>query len=253
MPAEATRTRRALGRALAVARVAAGGTYRSIGDAIGKSHTHVQRVEKGSAPVSFGEATAWLDATAAPADTRDTVLALVAAAAEEAVAYRPRERGHTQAEAAARIDAADAIDTYQPHVVPGLLQTERYARELGVPKGYDLSKHVAARLERQAVLTSGRRFRFVLRSWVLTNADEEQRGKVAAVAGGAVEVRVLEDPRPFMLATVGFMIYTVAGVDTAVRMELPHAELGLDGIEDVAAYRAVFADLYDAARPIDEF
>jgi hypothetical protein len=252
VPAEPTATRRALGRQLAIARVTAGHTYRSMSNVLGRSHTHVQRIETAKAPISAPEAKAWLDAAAASDDTRDTVLALVAAAAAETVPYRS-EQGHLQQDAAERIEAADAVCSFQPHVVPGLLQTESYCRALGVPSNLDLEAHVAARMVRQAVLTSGREFRFVIRRHVLDLADAEQRAKVVSAHGGPVAVRVLADEAGFSLATIGFMIYSVAGIDTAVGMELPHGRHEITDPEHVSVYRTLVDEMFAAAKPVSNW
>lgn len=220
-----------------------------MGKAIGRSHTHVQRVEQATAPITEPQAKAWLAATSASDDTRDTVLALVAAAAAETVPWRSGS-GHLQREAAARIEAADAVSGFQPHVVPGLLQTESYCRALGVPPNLDLEAHVAARMERQEVLLSGRLFRFVIRERVLDLADDEQRAKVAAAHGGRVDVRVLADDAEFTLATIGFVIYTVGSADTAVGMELPHGRHEITDPEHISAYRTLFEDMFAAAKPV---
>ncbi|MEU6082573.1 helix-turn-helix transcriptional regulator [Streptomyces sp. NPDC047108] len=55
--------------------------------------------------------------------------------------------------------AASLIRAYEPHFVPGLLQTEDYAREvlrsgaLGESRPEDLERHVALRMERQNLLS----------------------------------------------------------------------------------------------------
>ncbi|WP_329402511.1 helix-turn-helix domain-containing protein [Streptomyces melanogenes] len=65
--------------------------------------------------------------------------------------------------------AASLIRTYEPHFVPGLLQTEEYARSvmvsgaLGQTKEADIERHVALRMERQSLLTRADAPRF----WVI--------------------------------------------------------------------------------------
>lgn len=65
--------------------------------------------------------------------------------------------------------AASLIRTYEPHFVPGLLQTEEYARSvmvsgaLGQTKAADIERHVALRMERQSLLTRENAPRF----WVI--------------------------------------------------------------------------------------
>ncbi|MFD5114411.1 helix-turn-helix domain-containing protein [Streptomyces sp. NPDC058391] len=55
--------------------------------------------------------------------------------------------------------AAALLRTYEPHFVPGLLQTEEYARSVmnagavGQARPEDIERHVALRMERQSLLT----------------------------------------------------------------------------------------------------
>jgi transcriptional regulator with XRE-family HTH domain len=55
--------------------------------------------------------------------------------------------------------AASLIRSYEPHFVPGLLQTEEYARAvlhsgaIGQTKPEDIERHVALRMQRQTLLT----------------------------------------------------------------------------------------------------
>ncbi|MEU4350613.1 helix-turn-helix transcriptional regulator [Streptomyces sp. NPDC023838] len=65
--------------------------------------------------------------------------------------------------------AASLIRAYEPHFVPGLLQTEAYARSvmvsgaLGQTRTADIERHVALRMERQSLLTRADAPRF----WVI--------------------------------------------------------------------------------------
>ncbi|WP_351230730.1 helix-turn-helix transcriptional regulator [Streptomyces sp. NPDC002133] len=67
--------------------------------------------------------------------------------------------------------AASLIRAYEPHFVPGLLQTEDYARAvmhsgaLGDTSADDIERHVALRMERQALLTRSEAPRF----WVIVD------------------------------------------------------------------------------------
>ncbi|MFD7445025.1 helix-turn-helix transcriptional regulator [Streptomyces sp. NPDC059909] len=67
--------------------------------------------------------------------------------------------------------AASLIRAYEPHFVPGLLQTEDYARAvmrsgaLGGTSADDIERHVALRMERQALLTRAEAPRF----WVIVD------------------------------------------------------------------------------------
>ncbi|MFC5804605.1 helix-turn-helix domain-containing protein [Streptomyces formicae] len=73
--------------------------------------------------------------------------------------------------------AAGLIRAYEPHFVPGLLQTEEYARgvmrsgALGATSAEDIERHVALRMERQSLLTRAEAPRF----WVIMDETALRR------------------------------------------------------------------------------
>ncbi|GFH39314.1 helix-turn-helix domain-containing protein [Streptomyces pacificus] len=73
--------------------------------------------------------------------------------------------------------AAALIRAYEPHFVPGLLQTEDYARAvmrsgaLGATSAEDIERHVALRMERQALLDRSDAPRF----WVIMDETALRR------------------------------------------------------------------------------
>ncbi|MEU2429219.1 MULTISPECIES: helix-turn-helix transcriptional regulator [unclassified Streptomyces] len=73
--------------------------------------------------------------------------------------------------------AASLIRAYEPHFVPGLLQTEEYARgvmrsgALGATSADDIERHVALRMERQSLLTRAEAPRF----WVIMDETALRR------------------------------------------------------------------------------
>ncbi|CAM5552759.1 transcriptional regulator [Streptomyces spiroverticillatus] len=92
---------------------------------------------------------------------------------------------------------ADAIslDTYECRVVPGLLQTEAYARAMSLcvpplPDAAELEDRISARLERQELLSTGRKpptaFSFIVEQAVLerhTGGEEVTRGQFDHLLG----------------------------------------------------------------------
>ena len=254
MPAEPSLSRRELGRLLAARRRAAGINTRDVGVAIGRSHTHVGRVERGEGHISLAQATLWLEATAAPEDEQRTVLALVEAVAAESTSWHLDAGAALQADAAARIEQATTIESFVWQIVPGLLQTPGYSRRAAASFGVtDLDEYVAARVRRQAVLDRpGRTFRFVLCSHVLDGVDKAQRAHIEQVDNDhdTVTVRVVDFAELPVRATCSFDLHSDDTGPIRVGVELPHGGLELTRAEDLAVYRNLYDELYTTARPL---
>lgn len=225
-----------------------------MGSTIGRSHTHVTRVERAQAPLSLDEARLWLNATDASEVDRATVLALVEAAAAESTPWRLEAGAEHQAEAQARVAAAVVVESFVWQIVPGLLQTAAYCRQAAKNFGVtDLDEYVAARVERQHVLKeSGRIFRFVIRDEVLRAVDAEQWEHIVRLDRelDAVTVRVIEFDQLPQRATCSFDLHSDDTRPMRVGIELPHGGLELRRTEDLTVYRALYASLFELARPI---
>lgn len=256
MPVEPSLARRQLGVLLATRRRAKRLNARDMGTRIGRSHTHVTRVERAQAPLSLDEARQWLDATDASDEDRATVLALVEAAAAESTPWRLGAGAEHQAEVQARVEAAVVVESFVWQIVPGLLQTPAYCRRAAQRFGVtDLEEYVSARVQRQQVLHEpGRRFRFVIRDEVLTSADDEQREHIATVdrEAPAVTVRVIRFDQLPQRATCSFDLHSDESSPIRVGVELPHGGLELSRAEDLAVYRALYSELFALARPLDQ-
>ena len=254
MPAEPSAARQELGRLLAARRRASGTNTRDMGEAIGRSHSHVPRVERGTGQISLDEARRWLDRAGAPAAERSTVLALVEAVAAESTAWRLDAGAELQQQAAERIDRATQIESFVWQIVPGLLQTPAYCRRAAARFGVtDLDAYVSARVLRQAVLEQpGRAFRFVICSQVLDHIDKTQRAQIeqADEELAGVAVRVIDFADLPVRATCSFDLHSDDSGPVRVGIELPHGGLELTRAEDLAVYRQLYDQLLEAARPL---
>jgi transcriptional regulator with XRE-family HTH domain len=154
----ATPRSRRLGRELRRLRDAKGLTLEQAGKRISSSPSRVQRIEAGDIRPRPGDVMELLQAYEIPLEGEEgTALILMA--------RELREQGWWQrfdalpsryATMIAYEDEATDIRTYQPTLVPGLLQTEAYARAvIGTTQEIEsqaLDQLVAARLQRQGIL-----------------------------------------------------------------------------------------------------
>lgn len=227
-----------------------------MGTKIGRSHTHVTRVERAQAPLSLDEARQWLDATEASDQDRATVLALVEAAAAESTPWRLEAGAEHQAEVQALVETAVVVESFVWQIIPGLLQTRAYCRRAAQQFGVtDLDEYVSARIQRQRVLDEpGRRFRFVIRDEILRSVDEEQREHIVTLDREvpAVTVRVIRFDQLPQRATCSFDLHSDDSTTIRVGIELPHGGLELSRAEDLAVYRELYTELFELARPLDQ-
>lgn len=225
-----------------------------MGEIIGRSHSHIARVERGTGQLSLEQARRWLDAVDAPADERSTVLALVEAAAVESTSWRLDAGAALQEQAAQRIDQASKVESFVWQIVPGLLQTPSYARRAAAQFGVsDIDEYVAARVRRQSVLEQpGRSFHFVIRTEVLEAADKAQRAHIEQANEDLddVTVRLIDFPDLPVRATCSFDLHSDETGPIRVGIELPHGGLELTSPDDLAVYRELYDELFSRARPL---
>ncbi|WP_307796198.1 helix-turn-helix transcriptional regulator [Amycolatopsis sp. 195334CR] len=234
---------------------------------LGWPQSRVSKIETGAQLPTDQDVTDWLTAAGA-LDQRDTVAALLADARIEQVNFRKVVResggaGSLQRLAGSREQRAARVRTFLPAMIPGLMQTPAYARELlSLPSGpailggamtdADLDRLVALRIERQTVLyEGGRSLAFVLGEaalWTRIGGLDTQRGqldRLQAVAElGSVDLRIV----PFTTATPvcplhGFSIYD----DETVTIEMITGSQALADPEEVTSYARLFGHLHTAA------
>jgi transcriptional regulator with XRE-family HTH domain len=179
-------------------REGAGMSTYALRDVLGWSQTRVTRMEnaRGDKPPKAADVEAWARATGASEVVRDELAALLKAAGSESMSWHVAHRGGLaarQREMAALERSAAEIAHFQPEAIPGLLQSESYARRIlafaDVTNKGGIDAAVRERMKRQAILREpGRRFEYVLTEGALCwrpgpqSLMAEQFGKLAAAA-----------------------------------------------------------------------
>lgn len=252
------RARDQLGVELARVRSLAGLGQRELAAGVGLTQSKTSRIESGRAVPSRSEVDAWLETVAADPATRTHVHALLDAAHTQVVAWRSAIRTgktHLQYDVAHLEATAATVHVFASRVVPGLLQTARYARALFtrlVPlDGHDDDAAVAARIRRQEQLyTDGKHFTFLLTEaalrWSpgppsiliaqldrLTTLADLPNIELAVVPAGAEPGPVQHD----------FTLYLDQpdDQDPVVNVELLHADMTIDDPDDVGLYQREWA------------
>lgn len=239
------------------ARDRAGLSGRQMADRIGVSQGTLWRIEQGRQLASLPRVEAWLDACGLDGDQRRRILDLAELAHGETRPWRELldVEGHLQAVSREREQTATLIRNFQPTIVPGLLQTEDYARRvLEVGHTRDVEGAVAARMERQQVLReSGTEFAFLMAERALraSMGDDsvlfEQRDRLlAAMELPSVTVGVVPDDAP-VLAWHNFIIWEPVDGDLYVTTELVHGSQEIVKAEDALVYVDAWQRLAKAA------
>jgi len=231
----------------------AGISGRDLAQRIGISQSKVSRIESGATLPSLPEVMAWADAVGT-AEAAGWLAALTEAAFTEVHTWRAalQLRPHLQGEIQEREARAQMSRTFQPSVVPGLLQTAEYARRTfamsPVPYAPDgVPAAVAGRLERQLTLfRDDKRFDFLITEaalrWCPGSSELmiPQLDRIASVSTldnvsiGLIPHR--EHALTFM--SHSFVIYDHHGddLDTFVEVETSHANLIINDPGDVGLY-----------------
>ncbi|MFW5420197.1 helix-turn-helix domain-containing protein [Nocardiopsis sp. CNT-189] len=163
------------------------------------------------------------------------------------------------------IRKATELREYNPMLIPGLLQTEAYARTIlraGQP-GYtdeQIEEQVAARIERQSVLASPSAPHLievidesVLRRPIGGHAimKDQLTHLLDATSGARVDVHVLPfDTEHHPGLSEAFSVVKVPEHGEVLYMETRIAATPVDDHEQVASYTAHFADLRGASLPL---
>ncbi|WP_243710370.1 helix-turn-helix transcriptional regulator [Micromonospora sp. KC213] len=209
------------------ARQAQGLSQEELGKLVNYSSSHVSAVELGHAPVT-PDYLARLDRALDTGDLFGTMLELIRFHAAPDW-FRPWEEVERE---------ATSLRWYDPTVIPGLLQTEAYARAMlalgGELTADEVEARVVARLARQAVLAGDRRPQFVavleeqaLRRQVGDRAAmaEQLEHLLTVAAEPNVQVRVVPADAPWHIGLHGAFI--LARLDGGV--ELAHLDNQLRG------------------------
>jgi transcriptional regulator with XRE-family HTH domain len=250
------RKRQRLGAELRRARELSGLSGRELANRIGVSQSKVSRAESGLALLSIPEVAAWATAAGVPPDVADLLSTLTEAAYTEVHNWGSllRDRPHIQGDIADLEKHAQKILTFQPSVVPGLLQTAEYARrvfamfqppypELEIPEA------LGARLDRQmALFGNHQRFDFLITEaalrWrpgppALLLAQLDRISSLSTLDTVSVGVIPLS-AEAVTNTSHGFVLFEMAKQDEAdaiVLVETIHANLVVNDPESIALYR----------------
>jgi transcriptional regulator with XRE-family HTH domain len=237
---------------------------RELARLMGTSQSKVSRIESGAAIPSLPEVAAWASAVGASTAVRDSLASLTEAAFTEVQSWRDalRSRPHTQDEIQALESRACMLRTFQPSVVPGMLQTAEYARRVfslfrGPLAENDVPAAVAGRLNRQlALYETEKKFDFLITEaalrWrpgppELMLAQLDRISSVSTLDNVSVSVIPLAVQAVTML-THAFVIYEGPDEhDSLVTVETIHAQLIVKDPGDVALYRQRWERLAEMA------
>lgn len=265
--AEPRTQRKRLGRELRRLREMAGISGDAMGAVIHKGQATVSRVENGKAVIALPQVMAWADATRASPDARQLLTALTAAALNEVETWRTRmadeglpamQNGQRELES-----TAHTIRVFTTAIMPGLLQTDDYARRVFAVSDVlgtgDYAAAAARRLERQQILLDpAHQFEFLMTeaavrwkpgSLAVHTAQIDRIEYLATLRNVTVGV-LPQDVGWAGIAWTGFNIYEDRddGQEPLVTIEVPHARLVATDPDDVAIYHTQLDLLRQAAR-----
>lgn len=199
--------RRRLGTELRSLREAAEKTSEEVAEHLGCAQSKISRIENGRSPVNPGDVRLMLELYGIDGSRVDQLVGL---------ARESRQKGWWQPYASALpksfqtyvgLEAeAKLLRSYAPQLIPGLLQTEVYARavirtDVGVAEE-DVERRVAVRMSRQQLLTQKR----PLRLWALID-EAVLRRPVAGVEVMGAQLRHLAEMTKLRNITVQVLPY----------------------------------------------
>lgn len=246
-------------------REAAGLTERQLAERLGVTQSKVQRLEAGKGTTSKSLPSRhlvqlWAEATEADVVTRARLRMLVDAELRGDQSWRDRlgSRTHLQDEMRAHEAAAHTIRSFQPVIIPGLLQTPEYARYIiplvDVEHTVDHEAALTGRLARQQALFAGeKRFEFLITEavlrWPSTYPEmlAAQLDRVATLASlTSVEVRVLPLGEP--ADVVVWSPFVILESDRPfVSVEVTAVELPFVDHRQVSVYRELYDKMWERA------
>lgn len=272
MPAPITPQRALLARRLRDLRAAAFSSGSALARRLHADHpdgswhqTRVSKLERGLQRPTERDITQWATATGASSQELDELRELLAAARVEYATFGQlyRRAGSPvadQASTTARDAETTRIAEYQPAMMPGLVQTAAYAREvLSLPCGPSSSGAsadgiegiVGERIKRQDVLYQpGKRIQLVMGEAALRTRFGAlqtllgQLDRLVAVVGlASVELGVVAFSTPLpVFPLTNFILY-----DDAVLIESITGQQHLHAADEVALYERFFDQLRGAA------
>lgn len=256
----AQQARQALADQLREIRLAAGLTGSALASRAGwHGVSKVSKIEHGTRPASGDDVRAWCRACEVSTERTVELLAEQRAVAGMWVPYQRLNRaGLRKAQESVRLGYENSalVRSYQPKIVPGLLQTPAYttamledARDRQRVQRDDVAEAVAERARRQRVLTrAGHRFVFVIEEPVLRYRfcdPEILRGQLLHLREAArlptvwLGIIPLAGDRRKVLPREGFVMFD----EERVSVELISGVLSVTQPGEIAMYVRDFTDL----------
>ncbi|MFV2179275.1 helix-turn-helix domain-containing protein [Actinomadura sp. LOL_016] len=232
---------------------------------LGWSRQKVMRIERALTKASNNDLNAIMDLYGVAGPQRDALLQLAKDAWKRGwwTAYRDIFGGtYLSLE-----DEASQIREWQPQVVPGLLQTPDYAREVVMAFTADASdgeRRVAARMTRRSILSRSNApdLHVVLDEAILCRqigGPQTMRGQLDSLLVDARRPNVTLQVLPFGAGrhpglNGDFVVLTFeVGLDPDIAyLETPGGDIYLESEEDVARRRVAFDELSEVAMSPDE-
>ncbi|MFJ8624641.1 helix-turn-helix domain-containing protein [Kitasatospora sp. NPDC093550] len=260
MSTDFQQARAALGARMRELRTESGLSGRSLAERLGWPQSKVSKVENGRQSPTPADVVAWAEAVGRPECAAELVGRLRTLETQYrswrrqlAGGVRPVQEAH-----AAQGERTEHRQSFDPTVVPGLLQTADYARAILTrytrirPSISDVEAAVVARMERQRVLEDrARSFRFLEWEGALVSRlcppgvlVDQLEALVPRLASGNVRLGIVPFSADLQVpAGVGFSIHDGALVVT----ESWHAEMWLDDPADVALHVRAWEALAESA------
>lgn len=243
----------------------AGVSGRDLAHRIGISQSKVSRIESGTVVPSLPEVTAWGEELGVSVETQGRLKTLTEAAFNEVHPWRAalQRRSSLQDSIHDRESTASRIYTFQPALIPGLLQTADYARRVIAMfhrqyNDKDPAAEVAGRLHRQlALYEPSKHFDFLITETALRWRPGPIQPQLAQL-DRLVSVSTLEnvtigliplEVEATTLTTHNFVIYEGddGAEDATVTVETIHADMTVDTPEHVEIYRSRWSSLCQMA------
>jgi transcriptional regulator with XRE-family HTH domain len=253
---------RELGAMLRKHRVAAGWTEIRLARTLSLSHPQICRIELGERSISDLNVARCLTLFGVFGQEHDEIIAL---AKEVNDSYRLQAHNDRLPDELRTLihyeTTATSIDSYQPSLIPGMLQTEDYARSVfhctGVIPEDGIEPRIKARMDRQRLLNWSRRpsFRFFIHEIALHPPmigekimHEQHLMLLLACSWEDCEIRILPAEAPPIGVFGGpFMFMRYADYLPTVYVENFSTSAFLEDPTDIQAYRAIVYRLASVA------
>jgi transcriptional regulator with XRE-family HTH domain len=254
---EPTVRSRELGLALTRAAEAKGLIGRELADLLGWSPSKISRLLSGKRGASSEDIAAFLAICGITGPKRDALLRLTRDSYEPSWWLEFGERLPARFSTLSDYeDSAISITNYQPVLIPGLLQTEDFARahlrsSLVIPED-EIEDRVYHRMQRQAIIDGANptRYRFFIDEYVVTRTgpgrdtmSEQVHHLLRMAVRPYVAIRVIPDSVGLHAGQLPFQLMEFTELNPVAFIENANSAAFLEQKETIAGYRRIVADL----------